>query len=301
MLNRMEMVRIFCAAAESGSFRAAASRLGISPQSVTRAVQALEAELGEPLFHRNTRQVHITAFGQGYAQEARLALEHFDALFRSHRSEPELSGRIGITAPQTIGRHYLVPFLQPLMAAHPHLQFHLRLEDQMTDSVEAQIDIGIRVGLIRDRRYVAKALAPVPMHVVASPELVERIGSPRSIQALDACPLSALIDQRNGRPWPWLFADGQNFTPRQPVLICDDADTELEAIVSGTCFGQIPAYLANPLVRSGKLVTVLDDLAPPPWDLFIYRPQQGPVPRRVRLVFDHLTEAFRDPQRFPSG
>src|SRR3989338_9049060 len=76
MLNRMEMVRLFCAAAESGSFRAAASRLGISPQSVTRAVQALEAELGEPLFHRNTRQVHITAFGQGYAQEARLALEH---------------------------------------------------------------------------------------------------------------------------------------------------------------------------------------------------------------------------------
>ncbi|MGY8832662.1 MAG: LysR family transcriptional regulator, partial [Pseudomonadales bacterium] len=103
MLNRMEMVRIFCAAAESGSFRAAASRLGISPQSVTRAVQALEAELGEPLFHRNTRQVHITAFGQGYAQEARSALEHFDALFRSHRSESELSGRIGITAPQTIG------------------------------------------------------------------------------------------------------------------------------------------------------------------------------------------------------
>src|SRR3989344_2603954 len=260
MLNRMEMVRIFCAAAEPGSFRAAASRLGISPQSVTRAVQALEAELGEPLFHRNTRQVHITAFGQGYAQEVRSALEHFDALFRSHGREPERSGRIGITARQTIGRHYLVPFLQPLMAAHPHLQFHLRLEDQMTDSVEAQIDIGIRVGLIRDRRYVAKALAPVPMHVVASPELVERIGSPRSIQALDACPLSALIDQRNGRPWPWLFAAGPSFTPRIPVL---------------------------------------DELAPPPWDLFIYRPQQGPVSRRVRLVFDHLTEAFRDPQRFP--
>jgi len=47
MLNRMEMVRIFCTAAEAGSFREAATRLGISPQGVTRAIQALETELGE--------------------------------------------------------------------------------------------------------------------------------------------------------------------------------------------------------------------------------------------------------------
>lgn len=77
MLNRMEMVRIFCTAAEAGSFREAATRLGISPQGVTRAIQALETELGESLFHRNTRQVSITAFGQDYAKDARSALDHF--------------------------------------------------------------------------------------------------------------------------------------------------------------------------------------------------------------------------------
>ncbi|MFK1392511.1 LysR family transcriptional regulator [Pseudomonas aeruginosa] len=99
MLNRMEMVRIFCTAAEAGSFREAATRLGISPQGVTRAIQALETELGESLFHRNTRHVSITAFGQDYAKDARSALEHFDTLFRSHSVGPERSGRVGITAP----------------------------------------------------------------------------------------------------------------------------------------------------------------------------------------------------------
>jgi DNA-binding transcriptional LysR family regulator len=172
MLNRMEMVRISCTAAEAGSFREAATRLGISPQGVTRAIQALETELGESLFHRNTRQVSITAFGQDYAKDARSALDHFDTLFRSHRTKPELSGRVGITAPHTIGRRFLIPFLQPLAAAHPDLQFDLRLEDQMTDAVEAHIDIGIRVGVIRDRRYIARALAPVPFYVVASPSLM---------------------------------------------------------------------------------------------------------------------------------
>ena len=301
MLNRMEMVRIFCTAAEAGSFREAATRLGISPQGVTRAIQALETELGESLFHRSTRQVSITAFGQDYAKDARSALEHFDTLFRSHRMEPELSGRVGITAPHAIGRRFLIPFLQPLAAAHPDLQFDLRLEDQMTDAVEAHIDIGIRVGVIRDRRYVARALAPVPFYVVASPALIEQKTIPRSLDALAQLPLSVLIDQKNGRPWPWLFADGQTFTPRQPALICDDPDTELEATLAGMCFGQIPGYLAEPHLRSGKLVSVLADLAPAPWDLFIYRPQQGPVSKRVRLVYDHLKQAFSNPELFPQG
>ncbi|MFD3320613.1 helix-turn-helix domain-containing protein [Alteromonas macleodii] len=42
MLNRLEMLRIFCTAAESSSFKEAANRLGISPQAVTRAVKELE-------------------------------------------------------------------------------------------------------------------------------------------------------------------------------------------------------------------------------------------------------------------
>ena len=60
MLNRLEMLRIFCTAAESSSFKEAANRLGISPQAVTRAVKELEQLQGELLFHRNTRHIQVT-------------------------------------------------------------------------------------------------------------------------------------------------------------------------------------------------------------------------------------------------
>ena len=52
MLNRLEMLRIFCTAAESRNFKEAATRLGVSPQAVTRAVKELEDHVGELLFHR---------------------------------------------------------------------------------------------------------------------------------------------------------------------------------------------------------------------------------------------------------
>lgn len=301
MLNRMEMVRIFCVAAESTTFREAATRLGVSPQSVTRAIKELENQLGEMLFHRNTRQIHITAFGEQLARQSRRTLESFDKLFTPSASPQggELSGRVGITAPLVIGRLFLLPFLQPLLRQHPELRVELRLDDQLTDAVEAKIDVGVRVGFMRDRRYIARSVAQVPFHVVGTPELVASSGSPERIQDLNQHPLSVLIDRKTGRPWPWVFADGQVFHPDSPNFTCDDPEVEREAVLSGLAYGQLPSFLALEHIQAGRLQEVLPAYAPAPWELFIYRPQRGPVPARVRLVYDHLIACFSDPLRFP--
>ncbi|GLK87845.1 LysR family transcriptional regulator [Pseudomonas turukhanskensis] len=301
MLNRMELLKILCAAAEANSFREAATRLSISPQSVTRAIQELEQQFGEILFHRSTRQVQITAFGQSLVAQAQQTLDSVDQLFqRNTRNKVEaISGRVGITAPHAIGRRFLVQLLVPLLREQPGLQVELRLEDEMTDAVSAQIDIGIRVGMIRDRRYIARPMAKVPLHIVASPALVASGGAPQTLEQLHERPLSALIDRRSGKPWPWLFANNEHLLPAPAAFISDDPEAELEVVLAGLAYAQVPSYLAVPHLRSGALVTVLDRFAPTAWDLFIYRPQRGPVSPRVRLVFDHLLAQFSDKTLFP--
>lgn len=303
MLNRMEMLRIFCAAAEAGSFREAATRLAMSPQGVTRAVKELEERLGEVLFHRNTRKVQITAFGAALAERARHTLGEVDLLFTPAAPDgaERLVGQVGITAPHAIGRLFLLRFLRPLMAEHPKLHFVLRFDDQPTDAVQAQIDIGVRVGFIRDRRYIARAAGSVPFHVVATPALIEARGMPASLDALRHCPLSALIDRNSGRPWPWTFSEGESFVPAAPVVTCDDPEAELEVVLDGVAFAQMPSYLAKPHLESGRLLDVLPLRAPPPWEVFVYRPQRGPVAPRVRRVYDHLLRCFADPAQFPQG
>ena len=68
MQNKLEMMRIFCVAAESRNFKEAATQLGISPQVVTRAIKELEAQRGEILFYRSTRQIKITADGERFGK-----------------------------------------------------------------------------------------------------------------------------------------------------------------------------------------------------------------------------------------
>ncbi len=294
MSNRLETLRVFCTAADAANFREAAVRLSVSPQVVTRAVRELEEDLGEPLFHRSTRGVRLTEFGSQLAERARTAVGGVDALF--HRSDrralSQHTGTVRVAAPHVYAR--LIPqALAPLLASHPGLVLDLRLSEQHVDVVDQQIDIGVRAGPMRDARFVARSVGRMPLHVVGSPALIERVGTPRDLAALSALPLTALIDRSSGRPWPWAFSKKRLVTVSAPAFATDDIDAECAAVIAGVGFGQLIGPLAAPWLQSGALVAVLEADAPEPWPIQVYRPQRSPVPARVRLVYDALIRAFK--------
>ncbi|HYG12595.1 MAG TPA: LysR family transcriptional regulator [Methylophilaceae bacterium] len=302
MLNHLEMIRMFCAAAEAASFKEAATRLGVAPQAITRAVKELELFFGEPLFYRNTRQIRITDFGEQLASRARDAVSGVDALFAGGaRPAADLSGTVRITAPTVIGRRFLLPVLSQLAHDYPQISLDLRLSDTISDVVEQQIDIGIRVGFLRDSSFIARAVTKIAFLAVGTPELIARVGKPASVQALLDLPTVALVDTSAGRRWPWYFASGQQFVPRATAFVTDDPEAELSLALSGVGFGQIADCLAMPYIREGRLVQVLKEHTPPPWDLYVYRPQRRPLPARIRVVYDRIMEAFSVPDLFMAG
>ncbi|KAF1044241.1 MAG: HTH-type transcriptional regulator DmlR [Herbaspirillum frisingense] len=290
MLNRLEMIRIFCAAADAGSFKEAAVRLGISPQAVTRAIKELERLQGEMLFHRNTRQVRITAFGEALAGRARTGLRELDDLFDSGtaKEEDEMSGMVRLAAPSALGRGRLLPIVAQLAAQHPGLRFDLRLTDQLADVVGEKIDIGIRVGSLRDNRFVVRRLGKARFHVVATPRFLRRHGRPTSIEQLQALPCTGILDRDTGRLWPWVFSRERQMNAAGARFLCDDSEAEYLLVRSGQAIGQIAGFLVDQDIADGKLVPVMEDFEPDPWEMYLYRPQRGPMPARLRLVFDTL-------------
>jgi DNA-binding transcriptional LysR family regulator len=292
--NRLEMLRIFVAAAESQSFKEAAAQLAISPQAVTRAVQDLERLHGEVLFHRNTRGIQVTTYGEALAIRAKVSVRELDDLFLQApaREAQELEGIVRLTAPVMLGRRWLMPTLGNLASTYPLLRFDMHLSDARVAVVDDRIDIGVRFGPLHDNRFVARRVAAPAFHVVGAPGLIARHGKPASIEALNALPTTALRDVSAGKAWPWYFAGGAQIIPESPRFASNDGDVEFEAILAGIGFGQIPAYLADPYIATGRLVPVLEKFMPEPWEVYVYRPQRGPVPTRIRLVFDAFVEAL---------
>lgn len=296
MNSLQDALRIFVTAADAKNFRDAATRLSLSPQAVTRAIQRLEDHFGETLFHRTTRQTRITEFGLAKAAEASASLQQLDEVLRpaEKRIANELAGRVRITAPHVLGRLLVLPVLTRLAAAHPAISIDIRLSDTLSDAVDEQIDIGVRMGVLSHARAVMRRVGKVGFGVYGSPELIARAGAPATVDALNDVPTSALINRNTNRPWHWFFSRDRTALPQQAAFITDDPAAECEAALAGIAFAQLPDYLARPHARAGRLIEVLDRDAPAPWDLMVYRPQRGPVPARVRLVFDAIVSGLKD-------
>lgn len=298
MQNQMEMLRIFNVVAESLNFREAAVRLGVSPQSVTRAIKELEELLGEPLFYRSTRNTTITEFGKQMVLKTEGLIEQVDTFFHSQKNlKPQaVEGLVKITMPHSFGQQYLLPALTKFLKDHPGIQFDLRFSNLIDNVVADQMDIGVRVGFFSNNRNVARRVNELKFNIVGTPELVVKTGVPQNLEALFQMPYTGLIDQNTGRAWLWNFADAPDFFPVSPAFITDDPNAELDAVLAGIGYGQIGDFLCARYIRSGELVSVLQQHSPDPWGIYVYRPQRGPVAKRVRIVFDYLVDVLSEAQ-----
>lgn len=178
------------------------------------------------------------------------------------------------------------------------MTLEIRLGERLADVVEEQIDVGVRMGFMRDQRFVARPVAKLGFHVVAASALVHRVGAPASVPDLRHLPVTALEDVNSGRAWAWYFRGGEQFAPTDAAFVTDDPESECDVVLAGVGFGQIPGFLAIPHIRAGRLVSVLDDVAPDPWGIYVYRPQRAPVLSRVRLIYDCLVDVLSDPAIF---
>ena len=106
-MDRLDEWRIFVAVAGRRSFVAAARALSRSPQTVTRAVAALEARLGTRLLHRTTRSVSLTGEGERQIERARRALAEIDLLESGLDTPASLAGKLSVTAPVLFGQMHV--------------------------------------------------------------------------------------------------------------------------------------------------------------------------------------------------
>jgi LysR family hydrogen peroxide-inducible transcriptional activator len=129
------------AIAEHGSFRRAATALGISQPALTAQIQAVEALLGVQVFERDRRSVLVTPAGEdiiGRAREALLAIDTVTDAAR-RRGEP-LVGPLRLGVIPTVAPYWLPALLPSVRARFPRLELSLR-EDQ-TARLIAQLTSG---------------------------------------------------------------------------------------------------------------------------------------------------------------
>lgn len=295
MLNKLEALRYFCTAAETLHFSETATRFSVSPQVVTRMIAELEAHFGEQLFKRNTRKIVLTAFGEALLPKAQKLLAESEELFAGNVvHENEMTGVVRIALPPLHDRDEILFELLRKLADYPDLKLDWRIDSVQHGWVEEQIDMGIRVNVSPDPRLIVKSICHFREAIVASPELLARVGKPQNLDDLVArFPISNLVNLDTGRLWGWHTGEGQIMIPKQPHFVSNDIYAEIQATLTGRVVSQLVDYLIEPHLKSGRLVKLFPQLSMPEWELYLYRPYQTVTSARVKFVFDELAEILQ--------
>ena len=291
-MNQLEDMRIFVETVDAQSFTAAADRLGLSKQFVSKRIAALEKRLGARLLVRSTRQLRVTDLGLAYHERAQRILEEVDAaeqLITSQTAAPR--GLLRLSAPMTFATLHLGAVIAAFMQRHPEVVVELELNDRMVDLIGEGYDMAVRIGALADSSLVARRIAAVPLITCASSDYLRRRGTPSTPGELAS---HACLTYGRARRGEWTFrVEGRvrKVSVSGPMR-ANNGEMLRDAAMAGLGIVSLPDFIVAAALADRRLVPVLDKFRPEDINVYVVYPQHRQSSLLVRAFSDFLAERF---------
>ena len=293
---RFEDLRIFVAAADHGSFSAAARELDLTPAVASAALKRLELTLETRLFVRSTRSLRLTSDGERYLEYARSAISALEAGKNAMaRDKTAISGTLSVSIPSDLGRNVLLPWLDDFQHQHPRVSFQVRISDRLADLYRQPVDIAIRYGTPNDSALVALPLAEHNRRVVcASPAYLARHGVPQAPADLRRhnC-LSFVLGETLHDRWTFEREGTSTTVPVKGDRVGDDGDLVRRWALAAHGVAYKSRYDVLSDLRAGRLVELLPDYVTEPSPLYLLCVQRMLLSPAVKRMREFLQERFR--------
>jgi DNA-binding transcriptional LysR family regulator len=168
------------------------------------------------------------------------------------RYQARLKGRLRLSLPPGY-----VPWWELLSAfqqRYPDIRLHVYTTERRVDPIEDGIDVALRVGVVAHEAMVARRMLSYRHVLVASPQLIERMGMPDMPDDLHRfpCAVWSLGANANGA---WRL--GKYAIEPNTVLSANDYAHLHSRAMAGETVTELPPFLAAKSIREGLLIALL--------------------------------------------
>ncbi|WP_315743743.1 MULTISPECIES: LysR family transcriptional regulator [unclassified Bradyrhizobium] len=285
-------MRSFVRVAERGSLSAVAREFGVGQSTITRHLHELEDAVGVPLLSRTTRRVTLTDEGSRYyancIQILRLIEEAGDEA-RGRRGAA--AGMIRISCTAAFGILHITRLVFAFQDRYPEIAIDLSLTDERIDLVREGVDIALRLAPLADSAMKLRGLGHSHRLMVASPDYLDRHGTPRVPQDLIGHEGIRMTNVAGSDLLTLQTADGRHHdVPFMGRFRANHGLAVREALLAGRGIAAAHHWLVHDLLAAGRLTAILPDyrLSSVPLNMLIVPERAGIA--RVRLAIDYLAD-----------
>lgn len=284
-------MRIFAAVGSRRSFTAAGAELRIGKATVSRRIRELERRLGVRLLQRTTRKVSLTDAGRAFLEHClRIEEEVSDAEAAVRRLGSGPRGTLRVSAPFSLARALLLPFLPDFLRMYPEVRVALTLRNEPEDLVGRGAEVALTPWPLPPTRHATRLLGTMVPRLYASPAYLERRGRPATPHDLTNHP-TLLYAGGGGSPrLEWSLTSGHRTDSVRlfPALVSNDYGPLHAAALAGVGIVGSTRFLAEDAVRSGALVPVLPEWTFAPMEVRAVFPGRSGLFPRARAFIDLL-------------
>jgi DNA-binding transcriptional LysR family regulator len=290
----LNQVFLFVEVVRTASFAAAARRLGMPANSLSRKIQELEADVGTRLIHRSTRKLTLTAAGRAFfdrcvapvSQLAQAGIESLD-------DNKLPAGLIRVAAPADFLDLFQIEWVAEFLSTYPQVSMEFVLSDAKADLVGESIDVALRAGHLVDGNHVGHKLITTDFSLVASPSYLARRGTPQSPEGLSEHDCLPQSDRTGPVLWHLLGPDGPVETRVSGRFRANTARGVLRAAVAGLGIALLPFPVTTADLKSGRLSRVLPDYRRDGADLYAVCVSRHHIPRAVSAFIEFAADRLR--------
>lgn len=291
-INRFTEMEVFVTVIETGGFSAAARQVRLTPSAISKLIARLEARLGTRLFNRSTRQFQLTPEGCTFYEAAKRILADLSEAEQRASQGERAAGRVRISTSASYFHHVLAPIVPQFMALYPAVTLDISITDALVDLLAERTDIAIRTGPLKTSSLIARKLGETARTIVAAPSYLEQYGQPRHVADLKSHNLLGFSYVRSEPGWTLSEDSHSVVVPVAGRVQISDGEGVRRLAVAGAGLAMLADFTVRDDVTAGRLAPVLSHCNTGDREVFyaVYIGEGGPLPARIRVVLDFLSE-----------
>jgi len=303
-MRKLGDIQLFVKIVELEGLAIAGRELGISPASATARLSRLEAVYGVRLLNRTTRRIGLTEEGREFYHSCVHILSELDAAEEKLLTgRDQLNGVIKISATFDLGRQQIAPLVTEFSRKHPKVKIQLHYADQLVDLVGEGFDLAVRYGALKDSGMVARKLASNRRILCASPDYLDKYGTPQEpVDLVNHQCIALMRENISQTHWHFSKEENQSSVRIEPVLSSNDGSQLRLWALQGLGIALKSFWDIKTDIESGALLPILEDYQHD-WEsiqtdgrvgLFVVYPGKEYLPKRTRAFVDTLIAHFRE-------
>jgi len=258
-MDRFQAMQAFAHVVEQASFSKASLVMGVTTPTISRQVQHLESHLGVALLNRTTRRLSLTPDGLHYYDYCKRILVDVE------------------------------------LAVYPQIQLTIGLDDRVVDLIQDNIDCAIRTGIPQDsQNLIARRIAAFEWITCATPQYLQQYGTPGQLTDLAAHQTVGYFHPQSGKTIDWVFvANGESVNIRMNNTISvNETSAYVNCGLQSLGLIRVASYLVHDHLRSGRLVSVLEQFSEPSVPVSAVYPVGNRSSITVRAFTDWVGDLF---------